>query len=75
MIYLHVFGELIKDVSNQKQISQYASDVILVLFAKIEEDNLRKNQPLIFPGDEANIPDQADGFNIESIIIMQFLTD
>ena len=29
---------------------------------------LRKNQPLIFPGDEANIPDQTDGFNIESDI-------
>jgi len=29
---------------------------------------LRKNQPLVFPGDEANVADQADGFNIESDI-------
>jgi RNA polymerase sigma-70 factor (ECF subfamily) len=29
---------------------------------------LRKVQPLIFPGDEAQIPDQSDGFNIESDI-------
>lgn len=29
---------------------------------------LRKNQPLVFPGDEANIVDQADTFNIEADI-------
>ncbi len=29
---------------------------------------LRRNQPLSFPGDEANIADQADGFNIEADI-------
>jgi RNA polymerase sigma factor (sigma-70 family) len=29
---------------------------------------LRKVQPLIFPGDDAQIPDQSDGFNIESDI-------
>ncbi len=30
--------------------------------------SLRKTQPLVFPGDEAQIPDQADDFNIESDI-------
>ena len=30
--------------------------------------SLRKNQPLIFPGDEAQIADTADGFNIEADI-------
>jgi RNA polymerase sigma-70 factor (ECF subfamily) len=29
---------------------------------------LRKVQPLIFPGDDGQIPDQSDGFNIESDI-------
>lgn len=29
---------------------------------------LRKNQPLTFPGDELEIPDQADSFNIEADI-------
>lgn len=29
---------------------------------------LRRIQPLSFPGDEAQIPDQPDGFNIESDI-------
>ncbi len=29
---------------------------------------LRKNQPLVFLGDEADFPDQTDGFNIEADI-------
>ncbi len=29
---------------------------------------IRKNQALVFPGDEAEIPDQADSFNIEAEI-------
>lgn len=29
---------------------------------------LRKAQPLVFPGDEAQVPDQADSFNIEADI-------
>lgn len=36
---------------------------------------LRKNQPLIFPGDEADFPDQADGFSIEAEISAKEIMD
>lgn len=40
---------------------------------------LRKNQPLVFPGDEGNIAEQSDSFNIEADIsareIIELLDD
>jgi len=37
MMYLHLFGDLIKDCFKPKKISQYASDVLPVFFTEIEE--------------------------------------